>query len=135
MAAVTKSASVILGVTHTCGPGEGEVFDDGCAALDGATNATRDANHGAAPVPDARNAVKRSLDARAVVVTEGADAVDHVLDVLGHDRLVTQEHVTVEESRFRQSAKIKDDLDQSFGRPICVEGLGDGLRQYFQERL
>ena len=59
-----------------------EVFDDADGAVDGAAHAAGEADDLAAAVADAGDAMERPFDAGAVVVSEGADVGDDVLEVL-----------------------------------------------------
>ena len=57
------------------------VLHDLDRAIDGAADAARQANHLAAPVADAGDAVQRAGDAGAVVVVEIANAIDDLVDL------------------------------------------------------
>ena len=60
----------------------------------------------------ARDAVQGALDAGAVVVAEGADALDDVVDV-GLDDLPVEEHLlAVREARLRAAPEVEHHLEQ-----------------------
>jgi len=56
--------------------------------------------------------VERPLDAGPIVVAEGADVVDHVLDVGLADLAIEERHLAVDEARLGSPAEVHDDLDQ-----------------------
>ena len=72
-------------------PGLDQVVDDLDGAEDGAPDAAGQADDLAAAVADGGDAVERPLDARAVVVAERADVLDHGLDVGLGDLAVEQD--------------------------------------------
>ena len=73
-------------------PALDDVADDVDRAEDGPADAAGQADHLAGPIADGGDAVQGALDAGAVVVAEGADALDDVGDV-GLDDLAVEEHL------------------------------------------
>ena len=113
-----------------------EVVDDLDGAEDGPPDAAGEAHDLAAAVADGADAVERALDAGAVVVTERADVVDHVLDVLRLDLAVEQDLLAATaEAGLRPAAEVHDDLDDAAYALEGAHALADLGRQRLEERL
>ena len=108
-------------------PGLDEVVDDLDGPEDRPADAAGEADDLAAPVADGADAMERALDAGAVVVAEGADVVDDVLQV-GLDDLALEEHglAAAAEASLRAPAEVHHDLDQVALRRQGLQG-GDEL--------
>jgi hypothetical protein len=93
-------------------PGAHEVIDDANCPIHGATDPTCKAHNATAAVTNAGDAVKRSFDARAVVLADVAQTRDNVLYVsITHFR-GAQFLFALEESRFRRASKIHYHFEQ-----------------------
>ena len=116
-------------------PGLDEVVDDLDRAVDGAADPARQADDLAVPVADRADPVERALDARAVVVPERADVVDHEGDVGLGDLAIQQADLGIGEASLRATAEVEHDLDERLAIRQGMHGLDDLRRQRRQHRV
>ncbi len=89
-----------------------EVVHDLDGAEDSASDPAGQAHDLAVAIADGADAMQRTLDAGAVVLTEGTHVVDHVLDVLGADLALREDLLaTAAETGLRLAAQVHDHLD------------------------
>ena len=106
-----------------------DVFDDVDGAVHGAAHAAGEADHVAAPVADAADAVQRALHAGAVVGVEVADAGDDVVEVGLVDLFVRQHHLAVGVAGRGHAPQVEDHFQQfvvsiEFPQPLAQIRVG-----------
>ena len=80
--------------------------------------------------------MERPLNARAVVVAERADVIDHVLDVfLGHLAIQQDLLAAFAETCFGRAAKVHHDLDQVTLGGQSAQPIGDLGRNCHEQGL
>src|SRR4029077_17595168 len=95
-----------------------------------------EADDHAGAITDGTDAVQGTLDAGAVVVAEGADARDHVVDVLVCDLQVVEDHLPTGEPRLGLTAEVEHDLENlATTRRQVTGGVRDPRRESVDEEL
>ena len=83
-------------------------------AVHGAAHAAGEPNNSAEAVADGRDAMKRTLHARAIIRVEGADAFGDVVNFCACDLFFQQGHFVFNKTRSWYAAKVNHDLEQFF---------------------
>ena len=109
--------------------------DDVYRAVDGAADATREADDLAYAVAYGRDAMQRALDACAIVAREAPDAALDILQVFGRDRAVVEVESFAGVTRFGLTAEVEHDFDERLDAPLAVERLADVRRQDHQQEV
>ena len=81
-------------------------------AKDRPAHAARQSDDDVAPVPYRRYPVQRALDARTVILGEGADAVSYIVQVFAGDRRIRHIDRAVGKPGFRRPAEVQNGLDE-----------------------
>ncbi len=92
-------------------------------------DATGQADHAALAIADRRDAVERTLDARAIVVAKVADASDDELDVRLADGRRRQDHLATTKTRGWFTAKVHHHFEKIGRRRNLLQRNVDVRRQ------
>src|SRR5919197_417741 len=77
--------------------------------------------------------MQRPLDPRAVIVAEGSNTLDNVVDVFLGDRVGRQQHLAAGESRLGLTPKIHDHLEELPPLSQTLQRIADVGRQNIQQ--
>src|SRR5581483_8620327 len=83
-----------------------QILDHRDRAVDGAADAADEADRPPGAVADDGDAVQGALDAGAVVAADGADARQHILDLVMADARAAERDLAAGEARLRFAAEI-----------------------------
>src|SRR5207249_4129832 len=98
-----------------------DVLDDCHGSEDGAAHPKREADNATRSVPNRRDSVQGSFDARPIVIPKRADALDDMVEILLRYRPIAEDDLSSRESRFWLPTEIKDDFQEVGGQRVAVE--------------
>ena len=99
-------------------PGLDDVADNIDRAEHRAAHTRGQPNHSPAPIADGGDAVQRALDARAVVLAKGADALDNVQDVVARHGIGAEDGLASRIPRLGLPPEIHYDFEEI--RPMIL---------------
>ena len=114
-------------------------FPDGTSSLVGSpwrslgTLVTQQTNNTVSTISNGRDAVKRAFDAGAIILREGTDSVDDVVEVFAGNRRLAQIDRPAGETAFRLAAEIHDDFDEVFQVGLAMQRITNVGRHHAQE--
>ena len=112
-----------------------KVPDHGDRAKDGTADATGQPDNVTLTVADRTNAMQCPLDARSVVGTKLSEAIDNSLKIMAFEGRRIQGNSPTRISRFRNPAKVENDLKQLITALRLGERLPDRSRQKLDETI
>src|SRR6267142_2019405 len=86
-------------------------------------------------VPDGGYAVQGALDARAVVLGEGADAMNYIVEVFAGDRRFAEINGAARKASFGLAPEVHDHFDQVLQIRLTIQRLADGRRHNAQKYI
>ena len=87
------------------------------------------------PVADGGDAVQGAFETGAVISIHLANARDNIIYLGAGDLGFGERHLAIDEKRRGHAPEVEDDLEQVVGIIRAGDRLGDGGREYPQQRL
>jgi hypothetical protein len=99
------------------------------------TDTARQADDGAMPVPDRRDAVQRARNTRAVIVAKGTDARRHRVEVSRRDFDVVEDHLVRRKPGLGVASEVENDLHQCVNLSVIAQTITNVVGKHRQQRL
>jgi hypothetical protein len=109
-----------------------DVADDGHGAEDGPPDAAGDADDAPLAIANRGDAVQRAFDARAIVVAEGANALDDIVDVFLANGVRREQHFAPGHPRLGFATQVHDHFEEIAPILKRLERVADVRREHLQ---